>query len=126
MDLPSSQVLEHYRRKEAIEKALEGVADHAGLKSPRAGHALATEGKLFCAFIALIVASEIGLKLGGLMAKRGWGQGELIRDLDKIRLVTAAGGQRLVSSLTRTQRGVLSAFDLDAEDLKAYVVKGAG
>ena len=63
--LSGKEALLTYRRKEAIENSFDNVKNHIGMKPMRTHNAATTDGKLFCAFIALIVASEMELKLNG-------------------------------------------------------------
>jgi transposase len=120
-NMDSSQVLAKYRRKDVIEKGFDDVKNHIDMKRLRTHNTKTTDGKLFCAFISLIVASEIGVKLRDLMRKRSWSKDTVIRELEKIRVVTAVNGKRLMNPLTKTQRTIISTFGLGDEDLKAYI-----
>jgi hypothetical protein len=80
-----------------------------------------TNGKLFCAFIALIIASEMDNKLGDLIQKKSWSKNSLIRELNKMWVTTEASGKRLMNPMTETQRVILNRFGLGEDDFKSYV-----
>jgi|GEM_PF-5609282 len=73
------------------------------------------------AFVALIAVSEVHARLGAVMRERPWSKDAVIAELEKIKVVTASGGRRLMSPATRTQRQILEAFGLTEDDLTAYV-----
>jgi transposase len=119
--LDATQTLAKYRRKDAIEKGFEDVKNQVKMKRLRTRNAETTDGKLFCAFIAPIVASEMGEKLGEFMREKCWSKSRVITEMEKIRVVLAANGKRLMNTVTKTQRTMLDKFGLTEDDLKAYV-----
>jgi transposase len=122
MSLDASQALAKYRRKEAIEKSFDEVKDQIRMNRLGTPNAETTDGKLFCAFIALIVVSEIEEKLGGFMRWKRWSQSHVIAEMEKIRVVLAADTKMLMNPLTETQKFILEKFGLTEDDLKAYVL----
>jgi hypothetical protein len=76
---------------------------------------------MFCAFIALIVVSHIGIKLGEQMRKKSWSKEHVITEMEKISVIVGSSGNRLADPLTKRQRLILEPFGLDMEDLEAYV-----
>jgi transposase len=134
-DLNISQTLEKYRRRDIIEKAFDDVKNHIDINpidiNPidmarlSARDTETTDGKLFCAFISLIVVSEIEAKLRDLKTKRRWNKDSVIKELEKIRLIKGNGGKRLMTLMTKNQRSILEAFGLKDKELKAYVDRGA-
>jgi hypothetical protein len=72
---------------------------------------------------ALIVASEMGTKLDGLMWKKGWGKEAVILELEKIRAVTSGNGKRLVAPVTKTHRTIFEAFGLTDGHIKTYIAE---
>ena len=119
--LDSAEVLEVYRRKDIIEKAFDEVKNHVDMRRLRTHTTLTTDGKLFCGFIALIVACRIQVVLGSMMREKAWSKQTVINELDKIRVVTTTDGTRLMNPVTKTQRAILGAFGLTAEDLTKHV-----
>ncbi|MDR0676828.1 MAG: transposase, partial [Elusimicrobiota bacterium] len=120
-DYDSAEILLKYRQKDIIEKAFDDIKNHIDMKRLRTHTSATTNGKIFCAFIALIVISEIGNKLGVFLRDKSWSKGSLIQELEKISLIMNDKGQRLMNPLTKTQRTILEAFGLNEHDLKAYV-----
>ena len=121
----SSEVLAIYRRKDMIEKGFDDLKNHIDMKRMRTHSTAANDGKMFLAFIALIAVSEIQAKLGKMMREKSWSKGAVIKELDKIKVVFAAGGRRLMSPVTKTQRIIIETCGLSEDDLKAYVL-GSG
>jgi transposase len=121
-DKDSSEVLAIYRRKDLIEKGFDDLKNHIDMRRMRTHNAATTDGKMFLAFVALIAASEMQAKLGKMMRERSWSKDAVIRELDKIKVITAADNRRLMSPVTKTQRLIFEAFGLSEDDLKAYVL----
>jgi transposase len=120
--LDSEETLAKYRRKDVIEKAFDDVKNHIDMKRLRTHNSETTDGKLFCAFLALIVVSEIEIKLGDYLRENCWSKSHLISEMDKIRVTISPTGRRLMHAVTKTQRIILAKFGLTVEDVKAYVL----
>jgi len=122
--LTSAEVLDIYRKKDAIEKGFDDIKNHIDMKRMRVHTDATVGGKLFCAFIALIAASEMSNCLNvfndagkqRIFSKRG-----LISELEKIRVFVAPHGKRLMNPLTKTQRDLFKAFKASEADLNAYI-----
>jgi hypothetical protein len=123
-NLDSSEILAVYRRKFMIEKAFYDLKNNRDIKRLGTGDDDAAEGKMFCAFIALIAASRIGAKLGERMRKMSWSQDDVIAGMDGIKVIVGASGATLADPVTGTQRLIMEPFGLDADDLEAYVKDG--
>jgi hypothetical protein len=122
--LSGSDILSVYRRKDTIEKGFDDIKNHIDMKRMRVHTDAAVNGKLFCAFVALIVASRISNCLeiyNGVSDKRALTKRGLFCELEKIRAVTYSSGSRLMNPLTKTQRAILDAFDITCNDLTAYI-----
>jgi transposase len=122
--LTSTEVLSIYRRKGSIEKGFDDIKNHIDIKRMRAHTDATVGGKLFCSFIALIVASEMtnclyefnSASRQRILSKRG-----LIAELEKIRIFVTPDGRRLMNPLTKTQRDLLKAFKANDHDLNTYI-----
>jgi hypothetical protein len=119
--LNTAEILEAYRRKDVIEKGFDDLKNNVEMKRLRTHNQDTTEGKMFCAFIALIVVSQIGMKLKELMKKKSWSKEKVITEMEKISVITGRLGNRLADPVTKRQRSIMEPFGLDEEDLKAYV-----
>jgi transposase len=120
--LTPKDVLAVYRRKDAIEKAFDDLKNHTDMKRLRTHSDETTSGKLFCAFIALIACSEIQAKVGPALkaSKQSASKKDVLAEMDKIKIVDAASGRRLINPATKLQRGILEALGLTEERLKSY------
>ena len=119
--LSSSEVLEVYRRKDMIEKGFDDLKNHIDMKRLHTHTSATTDGKLFCAFIALIAISQMSACLGSFMSEKSMDKDEVIAELEKIRVVFASGDRRLMNPATKTQKSILKAFGLNEESLKSYI-----
>ncbi|MDR0593282.1 MAG: transposase [Bifidobacteriaceae bacterium] len=121
-DLPSKEILAVYRRKDAIEKAFDDLKNHTDMKRLRTHSDETTAGKMFCAFISLIAVSQIQAKVGPVLkaSKQSASKKDVLADMDKIKIVDASTGRRLINPATKLQRDILEALDLTEEGLKAH------
>jgi transposase len=124
-DFNSSEILTIYRRRDMIEKAFDDVKNYLDMKRLRTHRQETTDGKLFCAFIALIVTSQIGVSLGDMMKEKSWSKNDVIKELEKVRVVFSAGKERLMNPMTKTQRLIYEVFGLSEDNLKTYVSTSA-
>jgi transposase len=122
--LTSAEILGIYRRKDTIEKGFDDIKNHVDMKRVRTHTDATVEGKLFCAFIALIAASEMSNCLNvfnDTRKQRTLSKHGLIYELEKIRILVTPDGKRLMNPLTKTQRNLLKAFKASDADLNTYV-----
>jgi len=123
-DCDSREVLEIYRRKDMVEKGFDDLKNHIDMKRLRTHSESTTEGKLFVAFVSLIVVSHISNMLGSFMKERSMSKGALIAEMEKIRVVFTMGGSRLMNPITKTQRTIIEGLGFTEGDLKSYVSCG--
>jgi hypothetical protein len=119
--LSGREVLEEYRGREPIENAFDDLKNHVDMRRMRIHSKEAMDGKMFCAFIALIVVSEMGVKLEEFMRKKSWSKEHVIIEMEKIHIVPGVEGIRLSDPLTKTQRDIIESFGLDEDDLVSYI-----
>jgi transposase len=120
-NLSSADTLDVYRRKDVIEKGFDDIKNHLDMKRMHTHRTATTDGKMFCAFIALIAVSEMTNKLRGFMRDKRMSKDDLIYELEKIKVIIMADGKRLMNPLTKTQRTIIEACGLNNADLLAYV-----
>jgi transposase len=120
-DLNSEDILSAYRRKDVIEKGFDELKNHIDIKRLRTHNTTTTDGKMFCAFIALIAISKMANMLSVFMKSKSMSKDGLISELEKIKVVTMSDGTRLMNPITKTQRTIFEACNLSEDDLKAYV-----
>jgi transposase len=120
--LNKTETLEMYRRRDVIEKGFGDIKNYVHIKRLRTHNSETTDGKMFCAFISLIVTMEIGVKLGEFMKARKWSKDSVIKELENIAVLKAPHGKRLMNPVTKTQKEIFQAFGLRLEDLEDYIL----
>jgi transposase len=117
----NEDALSAYRRKDMIEKGFDELKNHIDMKRLRTHNSHTTDGKMFCAFIALIAVSRMVHYLSEFMKSKSMSKDGLISELEKIKIITMSNGIRLMNPITKTQRTIFEACKLSEESLKAYI-----
>lgn len=120
-NLSSSEILFRYRRKDTIEKGFDDLKNHADQKRMHTHISATTDGKMFCAFISLIVISAMNEEIRKSKMKKKRSKDAILSEMEKIKVVTVTGGKRLMNPVTKTQRMILEMFGIDEERLTKYV-----
>jgi transposase len=120
-DATSAETLTTYRNKDTIEKGFDDLKNHIDMKRMRTHSSKTTDGKMFCAFVALIAVLEMNNRLSSFMKEKSMSKDSLIYELEKIKTVFMSDGKRLMNPITKTQRTIFEACGLTEEDLKLYV-----
>jgi hypothetical protein len=118
-----SKIYDIYKKRIIIEKNFNDLKNHIDMKRIRIYNNKTTDGKLFCAFISLIVISIINEKIRFLNKKSGarkMSKRALVSELEKIKVVKLSEGPNLMNALTKTQREILEAFAIDEPELISY------
>jgi transposase len=123
-NMDSARALDIYRRKDMIEKGFDDLKNHIDMKRMRTHSSDTTEGKMFCAFIALIAISEIANRMAATTKVKPIGKAELFIEMEKIKVVCFSDARRLINPLTKTQRIILAALGLSENDLMKYLSMG--
>jgi hypothetical protein len=120
--LTSAEVLAVYRRKDTIEKGFDELKNHVDMKRLRTHSDDTTAGKMFCAFIALIATCRVQAAAGPVLkrSKQSISKKGLLAEMDKIKIVDAPHGLRLINPATKLQRDILHAAGLTQDDLTTY------
>ena len=100
-----------YRAKDVVEKGFLRLKNSLDLGRLRVHSDDAMHGKLFVGFIALILMSHIHSVMCDKDLYKKYTMKELIRVLSK-RKIHKLAGERILSPLTKQQRGILEAFGL--------------
>jgi len=119
--ISTEEVISTYRDKDVIEKTFDELKNHIDMKRLRTHNDNTTEGKLFCAFLALILRKHIENALSDWMRKNKFTFERVLRELAKIRSVSSAAGRRLASPLTKKQRDIFSILDIKEQDVELFV-----
>lgn len=121
--LACADVLKIYRDKDAIEKGFDELKNHLDMSRLRTHADETTEGKVFCAFVSLIVVLHMQRGLERLMAKKNLTKKRVVAELEKVKVVTTASGKRLMNPLTRLQKDILEPFGITEGDFKEFVAR---
>ena len=122
--LASAELLDIYRKKDVIEKGFDDIKNHIDMKRMRVHSDATVAGKLFCAFIALIAASEMSKDLNvfnGSNKSRTLSKRAMISELEKIKVFVTPDGKRLINPLTKMQRALLDACKANNLQLNEYI-----
>ena len=121
--LSSSEVLRIYKEKDVIEKGFDDIKNHIDMKRLRVHSDATVAGKLFCAFLALIITSEMTNCLHEYNSsndKRTLSKRGLINQLEKLRIIGSSGKWRLINPLSKTQRDLLNALNISDNDFLEF------
>ena len=118
-DNTAEDMLEVYRRRDVIEKEFDDLKNETGLGRLRVHSSQTADGKLFVAFISLILRSAMMNHLAEYMEKKCVSFHKIILELNKIKAIYShknKNGFRIMNPLTKTQKEILASFGLDAEE----------
>ena len=119
-----AEVLATYRRKDEVEKAFDEVKNHLDMRRLRTHRQETTDGKLFCAFVALIARMRIENALGEWMRGNRMTMERVMREFAKVRCVQGADGKRMLNPLTKKQREIYELMGFSEDDVRAFVESG--
>ena len=103
------EVLARYRGRDRVEKLLDTLKNEDGQHRLRTGNDHSAAGRLFVAFLALVLHSELERRMreGGLLRKMSVPQ--FLAQMRKIKSVHMAGGTRHLLEISKRNRDLLAA-----------------
>lgn len=116
------EALEIYRNKDVIEKNFDDLKNDLDFHRLKTHINNTTNGKIFVAFIALILRSYIVNNLPSLktdLKKQSLTSQEVLLELEKIKLTTLNNDKTIIMPLTSTQKKILKNYDISIEIDKA-------
>jgi len=107
-------ILQHYRKRDIVEKMFDIEKNHMDSKRLRSHSNYNTHGRIFIKFIGLIIYSHLlrNMKNNNLLKK--YTVKEALVMLSKIKY-TKVKGEKIVSEVSKSQREILKAFDITPE-----------
>jgi transposase len=120
-------ILDVYRRKDIIEKSFDELKNDLDMKRLRVQSEVATEGKMFIAFIGLILRTYVHNRLKDYLdANRPFSMPQVFDELRMIKAVKTKNRMLLRNPITKRQRTIIEQFGLGEEDLDAAMHKYGG
>lgn len=106
----TAQILKLYRRRDVIEKSFDDLKNELDFKRAKTHTSETLNGKIFAAFIALIVKLYIQSRISDTEITHK----KLILELDKIKIFDAhtKANLRIINPLTKTVRDLLSKLEI--------------
>lgn len=115
--LTSSEVLDIYRRKDVVEKCFDNLKNAIDMKRLRTHSTESSDGKLFIAFVSLILRSILENVIGEFNRKNNLTIEKVMKELSKIRVVNLSNGTSLLNPITKKQRMIFENFGLSEDDI---------
>lgn len=115
--LTSSEVLDIYRRKDVVEKCFDNLKNAIDMKRLRTHSTESSDGKMFIAFVSLILRSVLENVIGEFNRKNNMTIEKVMKELSKIRVVTLSNGTSLINPITKKQRTIFENFGLSEDDI---------
>lgn len=109
----TADILQIYRNRDVVEKSFDELKNELDFKRLRIHNTETLRGKVFCAFIALIVKSYMLERLRDI----GMTQKKVIMELDKLKILDLHSNAkpRLINPPTPSVRNILAALDLSSD-----------
>jgi hypothetical protein len=111
-DQEGPAVLADYRRRDRAEKLFDILKNEIDQGRFRTGQAPTATGRLFLAFLALILYSGLENAMRDAQLFRSWTIPKALAELRKIRVVSFSTGARYQTEITKRQRTILQALRL--------------
>jgi len=114
----TAEILEIYRRRDVVEKSFDSLKNELDMKRTHCQSAETLNGKLFVAFISLIVRSYMLNLLAPHMKSTSSTFRKILLDLDKIKCLDlhTNANPRLLNPLSKSQRNILDLLDIPMLD----------
>lgn len=112
----TAEILEIYRRRDVIEKSFDNLKNDIDMRRMYVQSEDVAEGKMFVAFIALIVRTQMQNCLQNYMYSHKYTFQKILLELDKAKLIHSANHPdncRLLNPPTKTQREIMEQLSLN-------------
>ena len=120
-NLSKSDVLDHYRNKDLVEKVFDVLKNEMDCKRLRTHNDFTTSGKLFVMFISLLIYSEIIRIMNQEKLFKTLTIKEMLYELRKIKINNfTKDGSTIISEVSIKQKKILKKFEIDLDVLYGY------
>ena len=112
----TAQILEIYRRRDVVEKSFDNLKNDIDMRRLYVQSDDVAEGKMFAAFIALIVRTYMQNHLSDYMSEHKFTFQKILLELEKVKLIHSAHHEhncRLLNPPTKTQRDIMQCLSLN-------------
>jgi len=113
----TAEILEIYRMKDVIEKSFDNIKNHLDMKRLRIHSAQAEEGKMFLAFLALILRTHVFNTTKDYIRKKRLSLDRIFFELRKIKVAVYPSGVMMHNPLTKKQKDILAYFNKKEDDI---------
>ena len=110
----TAEILELYRRRDVIEKSFDDLKNELDMKRLRCHNEETAQGKMFVAFLSLIVRSYMLKRLRPLMQQNDYPFRKILMELDKIHSFSMSPNAKPTPTnpLTKLQRTIFDCLDI--------------
>lgn len=114
----TAEILDIYRRRDTIEKSFDNLKNELDMKRMRSHSSETAQGKIFVAFLSLIVHAYLLRQLKPYMQSNGLTLRNVLLELDKMRTIQYPGSRkpRLLNPMTKKQREIYDLLEIAAPD----------
>ena len=106
------EAVQLYRAKDAVERAFDNIKNELDMKRLRVHSDVAMRGRLFVAFLSLILYSWIDKKMREKKLYATYTQEELFRELRRIKVVELSEERTLLTELSKKQKDIFKALGI--------------
>ncbi len=106
------EAVQLYRAKDAVERAFDNIKNELDMKRLRVHSDDAMRGRLFVAFLSLILYSWINKRMRDKNLYASYTQEELFRELKRIKVVELSEERTLLTELSKKQKDIFKALGI--------------
>ena len=122
LDYDLNKTLKIYRKKDMIEKTFDNLKNFIDSSRIRTHTSETMNGKLFAAFISLIIKTKIDEVIDTKLKKESISAKKLINQMKTIKLTKLYDGKLYIMPLTAKQKKILTAFNITEQEIKVAVL----
>ena len=119
-ELDRISILENYRNRDNVEKVFDLLKNEMDGNRLRAHNSYNSDARLFIKFISLIIQSEIIRTMKNKKLFKKYTLHEMLANLRKIKLTKIDNDKFILSEVSKQNRLILEAFNIDPTDLHRY------